>query len=112
MWSIQVIWTTLGGLCWKHECFDGHHQRGDSMLSEGFLGTLAPWYADLVLVLEIGMGVALLVGAMLARRRQFRLHALCQSFVVLLNTAVVVLVMIPSFHLHVSPGIPAKLGHA
>jgi uncharacterized membrane protein YozB (DUF420 family) len=82
------------------------------MLSEGFLGTAAPRYADLVLLLEIGMGLALLIGAVLARKRKFRVHAWCQSAVVLLNLAIVVLVMVPSFHRNVSPKIPAKLGKA
>lgn len=82
------------------------------MLSEGFLGTQAPRYADLVLLLEIGMGLALLIGAVLARRRKFRVHARCQSAVVLLNLAIVVLVMVPSFLLHVSRKIPAELGKA
>ena len=82
------------------------------MLSEGFLGTQAARYADLVLLLEIGMGLALLIGAVLARRRKFRVHARCQSAVVLLNLAIVVLVMVPSFLLHVSPKIPAEIGKA
>ena len=82
------------------------------MLSEGFLGTSAPRYADLVLLLEIGMGLTLLIGAVLARQRKFRAHARCQSAVVLLNLAIVVLVMVPSFHVNVGPKIPAKLGKA
>jgi uncharacterized membrane protein YozB (DUF420 family) len=82
------------------------------LLSEGFLGTEAPRYADLVLVLEIGMGLALIFGAVLARRRKFRVHAWCQSAIVLLNLAIVVLLMIPSFHDHVSGNVPAKLGKA
>lgn len=81
-------------------------------MNEGFLRTAAPGYADLVLVIEIGMGLGLLLGTVLARRRQFRLHAWCQSVIVLLNLAVVVLVMVPSFLVHVSPKIPAKLGRA
>jgi uncharacterized membrane protein YozB (DUF420 family) len=81
-------------------------------LNEGFLGTAAPRYADLVLVIEIGMGLGLLVGAVLARRRRFRLHAWCQSVIVLLNLAVIVLVMVPSFRVHVSPRIPLKLDKA
>ena len=44
-------------------------------MNEGFLGTAAPRSADVVLLLEIGMGVALLIGAGLARMRRFRLHA-------------------------------------
>jgi uncharacterized membrane protein YozB (DUF420 family) len=82
------------------------------VLSEGFLGTSAPRYADLVLLLEIGMGLTLLFGAVLARKRNFRAHARCQSAVVLLNLAIVVLVMVPSFHVNVSPKIPARLGKA
>jgi uncharacterized membrane protein YozB (DUF420 family) len=81
-------------------------------LNQGFLGTAAPRYADLVLLLEIGMGLGLLVGALLARRGKFRAHACCQSVIVLLNFAVIVLVMLPSFRTHVSPRIPLRLGKA
>jgi Ca2+/H+ antiporter len=81
-------------------------------LNEGFLGTAAPRYADVVLLLEIGMGLGLLAGALLARMRRFRAHAWCQSATVLLNLAIIVLVMVPSFRSHVSPRIPLKLGKA
>lgn len=74
--------------------------------------TAAPRYADLVLLFEVGMGLALLAGAVLARRKRFRLHAWCQSVVVLLNFAAILLVMVPSFQAHVNPKIPAKLGKA
>jgi hypothetical protein len=98
------------------ELLSGNEQancpHGGNVLNEGFLGTAAPRYADVVLLLEIGMGVALLVGAVLARIRRFRLHAWCQSAIVLLNLVVIVLVMVPSFHVHVSPKIPLKLGKA
>jgi uncharacterized protein (TIGR03382 family) len=75
----------------------------------GFLGTVAPLYANLTLLLEIAMGVGLLIGAWLARRRRFRQHAWCQSVIVLLNLAVIVLVMIPSLQVQVVPKIPLKL---
>ena len=81
-------------------------------MNEGFLGTAAPRYADLVLLLEIGMAVGLVIGGVLARRKQFRLHALCQSVIVLANLAVIVLLMVPSFHAYVLPKIPLKLGKA
>jgi uncharacterized membrane protein YozB (DUF420 family) len=81
-------------------------------LSKAFFGTAAPLAADFVLALEIAMGVALLAGARLARKGRFRQHAWCQSAVVLLNLAVVVVMMIPSFRVHVLPRIPAKLGSA
>jgi uncharacterized membrane protein YozB (DUF420 family) len=81
-------------------------------LSEGFLGTAAPAYADLTLLLELAMGVVLLIGALLARLGRFRQHAWCQSVIVLLNIVLIVVTMIPSFHLHVSPKIPIRLGKA
>jgi len=79
-------------------------------VKEEFLGNVAPPYANLTLLLEIAMGVGLLIGAFLARRRRFRQHAWCQSVIVLLNLAVIVLVMIPSFRLQVIPKVPLKLG--
>jgi uncharacterized membrane protein YozB (DUF420 family) len=79
-------------------------------MTGGFLGTVAPLYANLTLLLEIAMGVGLLLGALLARLRRFRQHAWCQSAIVLLNLAIIVLTMIPSFRVHVSPKIPIKLG--
>jgi hypothetical protein len=66
----------------------------------------------LILLLEIAMGVGLLAGARLARNKRFRQHAVCQSAVVLLNLAMIVLVMMPSFHPRVLPKIPAHLGKA
>ena len=75
----------------------------------GFLGTVAPPYAHLTLLLEIAMGVGLLIGAWLARRRRFRQHAWCQSAIVLLNLAMIVLVMMPSFQVQVVPEIPLRL---
>src|SRR6266576_3995715 len=56
------------------------------------------------------MGVGLLIGAWLARRKRFRQHAWCQSAIVLLNLAVILVAMTPSFRSQVLPRIPAKLG--
>jgi uncharacterized membrane protein YozB (DUF420 family) len=56
------------------------------------------------------MGVGLLIGAFFARRRYFRAHAWCQSVIVLLNLAVILFTMIPSFRDRVIPKIPLKLG--
>lgn len=64
-------------------------------MNEGFFGTLAPRYAGLMLLFEIGMGLGLLGGGVLARRKRFRLHACCQSVVVLINFATILLVMVP-----------------
>jgi len=79
-------------------------------VKEGFLGTAAPRYADVVLLLEMGMGLALLLGAVLARQKRFRLHAWSQGAVVVLNLGVILLLMAPSLHSRVSPKIPVKLG--
>src|SRR5260370_16551651 len=86
--------------------------RGDNLLIKAFLETAAPSGANVVLVLEIAMGVGLLVGARLARKRRFRQHAWCQSIIVLLNLALLAVMMIPSFPVHVLPRVPAKLGKA
>jgi uncharacterized membrane protein YozB (DUF420 family) len=81
-------------------------------LIKAFLETAAPRAVNVVLVLEIAMGIGLLIGARLARKKRFRQHAWCQSVIVLLNLAVVVVMMIPSFGVHVLPRVPAKLGKA
>jgi uncharacterized membrane protein YozB (DUF420 family) len=81
-------------------------------LIEAFLETAAPRASNLVLFLEIAMGIGLLLGAHLARKKRFRQHAWCQSAIVLLNLAVVAVMMIPSFRVHVLPRIPAKLSKA
>jgi uncharacterized membrane protein YozB (DUF420 family) len=65
-----------------------------------------------VLVVEIIMGLALIGGMLLARRRQFKAHAWCQSTVVLLNLLVIGSFMLPSFHRGVEPGIPSHLGRS
>lgn len=54
-------------------------------MSRGFLRTAAPFRTDLVFAIELGMGAALLVGTVLARRGHHRAHAWCQSAVVLFN---------------------------
>ena len=82
------------------------------MLIAAFLETAAPRGANVVLVLEMVMGIGLLLGAWLARKGHFRQHAWCQSTIVLLNFAVVGAMMVPSFRVHVLPRIPAKLGKA
>src|SRR6185295_2868062 len=60
-------------------------------------GMNAPAGANLVLVVEIAMGIALLVGMMLARARRIRAHRNCQMTVVLLNLIPIALFMVPSF---------------
>jgi len=61
---------------------------------KAFLETAAPLGANVVFVLEIAMGMGLLLGARLARKGRFRQHARCQSTIVLLNLAVVVVMVL------------------
>ena len=96
----------------EHEPNAARSLRGDNLLINALFETAAPRGANVVLVLEIAMGIGLLLGARLARQRRFRQHAWCQSAIVLLNLAVVAVMMIPSFRVHVVPRIPAKLGKA
>ena len=79
-------------------------------MNRGFLRTGAPLGSDLTLVAEIGMGLALLAGMVLARRRRYRAHAWCQSTVVVLNLVAVALTMAPSFRRSFAPPIPAVFG--
>lgn len=79
------------------------------MLTHGISGSAAPWQADLTLLIEAAMGMALLAGAVLARRRHFRAHAWCQSAVVLLNLLVIGFAMAPSFYIQITPKIPQSL---
>jgi hypothetical protein len=88
---------------------DGGQTR-DSPLSG--ISTAAPPYANLILLLELVMGIGLLAGALLARLKRFTQHAWCQSVIVLVNLLLIVLTMLPSFRAHVAPRIPLKLGKA
>jgi uncharacterized membrane protein YozB (DUF420 family) len=74
------------------------------------VATAAPPFANITLLLELVMGVGLLAGAALARLKRFREHAWCQSVIVLVNLALIVLTMLPSFRVHVAPRIPLRLG--
>ena len=80
-------------------------------MKTGFLGTAAPFNSDLTAIVEIGMGLALLAGMVLARRRRYSAHAWCQSAVVLLNLVAITLTMTPSFRRSFLP-IPARLGNS
>jgi uncharacterized membrane protein YozB (DUF420 family) len=79
------------------------------MSKHGFLGTSAPLSADIALVIEVAMALALVLGMLLARRQRYRAHASCQSAVVLLNLFVIAGFMAPSFRSQVAPRIPARL---
>jgi uncharacterized membrane protein YozB (DUF420 family) len=79
---------------------------------KGFLGTYGNFAADLNLLLQIAMGVALLAGSWLARAKRYRAHGACQSAVLILNLFLIALVMWPAFRQQVLPRIPARLNRA
>lgn len=79
---------------------------------DGFLGNGATLRADINLVVQLAMGVALLIGMWLARRKKFRAHKYCQSSVMILNLVMIFLIMAPSFHRQVEPQIPEKIGES
>jgi uncharacterized membrane protein YozB (DUF420 family) len=75
----------------------------------GFLGTGATFAADLNLAVQVAMGCALIAGALLARRKRFTAHGVCQSTVLVLNLFMIGFVMWPSFRLQVIPALPRRL---
>jgi uncharacterized membrane protein YozB (DUF420 family) len=76
---------------------------------EGFLGTGATFGADLNLVVQLIMGSALLAGDLLARKKRYRAHGICQTTVLLLNLLMIGLVMGPSFQQQVQPALSKAL---
>ena len=76
---------------------------------KGFLGTWASFSADLNLVIQIAMGVALLVGAFLARAKRYTAHGACQAAVLILNLPMIALVMWPSLRVRVLPRLSSHL---
>jgi uncharacterized membrane protein YozB (DUF420 family) len=73
---------------------------------KGFLGTGAPFGADLNLVVQFIMGAALLAGTALAKQKRYTAHGICQTTVPFLNLIMIGLVMLPSFRLQVVPAFP------
>src|SRR6202140_2134449 len=76
---------------------------------KGFLGTGATFGADLNLVVQLIMGVALIVGALLAKQKRYRAHGICQTTVLLLNLLMIGRVMWPSFEQQVKPALSKVL---
>jgi uncharacterized membrane protein YozB (DUF420 family) len=77
--------------------------------AKGFLGTGATFEADLNLVAQVFMGAALIAGSLLAKRRRYTAHGVCQTTVLLLNSLMIGFVMWPSFRQQVRPALPKVL---
>ena len=73
---------------------------------KGFLGTGATFQADLNLVVQVMMGIALIAGALLARRKRYTAHGICQTTVLVFNLLLIAMVMWPSFQQQVRPALP------
>ena len=80
-----------------------------SFPTKGFLGTGATFEADLNLIVQLFMGLALHAGALLARQKRYRAHGICQTPVLSLNLLMIGLVMWPSFRQQVTPAISKVL---
>jgi len=87
-------------------------ENGESGMLQAYLDRNAPTPANLTLFLEILMGAGLTLGAWLARRRHYKLHAWCQSLIVLFNLVVIAMAMAPSFQTRIRPKLPERLGHS
>lgn len=77
-----------------------------SLPINGFLGTGATFAADVNLVAQLAMSVALILGVILARQKRYRAHAACQTTVLLLNLGMIGLEMWPSFRQQVAAHLP------
>ena len=75
------------------------------MLGEGFLGRPSTFGADLNLVIQLGVGVLLVVGFVLARRARYGLHGLCQASALVVTLAMTALWMLPAYHANYGAGI-------
>ena len=75
----------------------------------GFLGTRAPFYSDLSLILTLITAALLTAGMQLARRKHYQAHRWIQTTAACLNALVVIVIMIRSFITYILPGIPGKL---
>ncbi len=79
-----------------------------SLPVKGFLGTGATFEADVNLVVQLVMGMALVAGVVLAKQQHYRAHGICQTTVMLLNLLMIGIVMWPSFR-QVNPMFPRVL---
>jgi len=75
------------------------------MLSDGFLGRPSTFGADLNLLIQLGLGLLLLVGFLLARRSQYALHGACQSVALVATLLMTAVWMAPAFHANYGPAI-------
>jgi plastocyanin/uncharacterized membrane protein YozB (DUF420 family) len=71
----------------------------------GVLGMGGTPSADINLLVQLAMAIALTIGMFLARKKRFRAHGWTQSSVLILNLVAIGSVMVPSFHRQVLPHV-------
>lgn len=75
------------------------------MLGEGFLGRPSTFGADLNLLIQLGLGLLLLAGLLLARRSRYALHGTCQAAALVATLVMTAIWMAPAFHDNYGPTI-------
>lgn len=75
------------------------------MLGEGFLGRPSTFGADLNLLVQLGVGLLLLVGLVIARRARYGTHGVCQTTALVATLVMTAIWMAPSYHTIYGPGI-------
>src|ERR1051325_3832442 len=75
------------------------------MLGEGFLGRPSTFGGDLNLLVQLGLGLLLLAGLLLARRSRFAAHGLCQATALVVTLVMTAIWMAPAYHANYGPGI-------
>jgi uncharacterized membrane protein YozB (DUF420 family) len=80
------------------------------MLAEGFLGRPSTFGADLNLLVQLGLGLLLLGGLLLARRSRYALHGACQALALVVTLVMTAIWMLPAYHNNYGPAI-FRLGH-
>ena len=68
------------------------------MLADGFLGRPSTFGADLNLLIQIGLGVLLFAGLLLARRSKYGMHGVCQSVTLVATLVMTAIWMLPAYH--------------
>src|SRR5437879_3341851 len=75
------------------------------MLAEGFLGRPSTFGADLNLLVQLGLGLLLLAGLLLARRSRYSLHGACQATALVVTLTMTAIWMFPAYHNNYGPAI-------
>ncbi len=75
----------------------------------GFLGTHAPFFPTLLLILVLFTAVLFTIGWQLARHEHYEAHRWVQTVSASINALVVLSIMVRSYVVHILPGIPARL---